>query len=166
MTWPEWSRERLISLVCRRRRPALLIISLRNTRTSFIGFQKPQIASVACPISGTIAAGISSIQVRPEFMLQMQACCYQECRAQQNAKNPAGYRRAAKPQRQPIGAGAQWPQRATYPQSPFSGPACCCDVAYLSQAFSQPTGPGRLWISLGASSLVVSDRGNKSVINL
>jgi hypothetical protein len=45
-----------------------------------------------------------------------------------------------------------WPQLATYPQSPFSGPACCCDVAYLSQAFSQPTGPGRLWISLGASS--------------
>ena len=37
-----------------------------------------------------------------------------------------------------------WPQLATYPQSPFSGPACCCDVAYLSQAFSQPTGPGRL----------------------
>ena len=32
----------------------------------------------------------------------------------------------------------------------FPGPACCCDVAYLSQAFSQPTGPGRLWISLGA----------------
>jgi hypothetical protein len=46
-----------------------------------------------------------------------------------------------------------WPQLATYPQSPFSGSACCCDVAYLSQAFSQPTGPGRLWISLGASSL-------------
>jgi len=48
---------------------------------------------------------------------------------------------------------AGWLQLATYPQSPFSGPACCCDVAYLSQAFSQPTGPGRLWISLGASSL-------------
>ena len=48
-----------------------------------------------------------------------------------------------------------WPQLATYPQSPFSGPACCCDVAYLSQAFSQPTGPGRLWISLGASLLLV-----------
>ena len=27
--------------------------------------------------------------------------------------------------------------------------------AYLSQAFSQPTGPGRLWISLGASLLLV-----------
>ena len=27
--------------------------------------------------------------------LQMQACCYQECGAQQDAKNPAGYRRAA-----------------------------------------------------------------------
>ena len=25
----------------------------------------------------------------------MQACCNQECRAQQNAKNSAGYRRAA-----------------------------------------------------------------------
>ena len=65
MTWPESSRERLISLVCRRRRPALLIISLRNTRTSFIGFQKPQIASVACRISGTIAAGISSSRNPP-----------------------------------------------------------------------------------------------------
>lgn len=50
-------------------------------------------------------------------------------------------------------AGVGWPQLATYPQSPFSGPACCCDVAYLSQAFSQPTGPGRLWISLSANSL-------------
>jgi hypothetical protein len=49
--------------------------------------------------------------------------------------------------------GVEWPQLATYPQSPFSGPACCCDVAYLSQAFSQPTGPGRLWISLGANLL-------------
>ena len=49
--------------------------------------------------------------------------------------------------------GVEWPQLATYPQSPFSGPACCCDVAYLYQAFSQPTGPGRLWISLGASLL-------------
>lgn len=48
----------------------------------------------------------------------------------------------------PLGVG--WPQLATYPQSPFSGPVCCCDVAYLCQAFSQPTGPGRLWISLGA----------------
>jgi hypothetical protein len=26
-----------------------------------------------------------------------------------------------------------------------------CDLAYLSQAFSQPTGPGRLWISLAAA---------------
>ena len=50
-------------------------------------------------------------------------------------------------------AGLRWPQLATYPQSPFSVPACCCDVAYLSQAFSQPTGPGRLWISLSANSL-------------
>ncbi len=49
--------------------------------------------------------------------------------------------------------GVGWPQLATYPQSPFSGLACCCDVAYLSQAFSQPTSPGRLWISLGANSL-------------
>jgi hypothetical protein len=49
--------------------------------------------------------------------------------------------------------GVEWSQLATYPQSPFSGPACCCDVAYLYQAFSQPTGPGRLWISLGASLL-------------
>ncbi len=49
--------------------------------------------------------------------------------------------------------GVGWPQLATYPQSPFSGPACCCDVAYLSQAFSHPTGPGRLWISLSANSL-------------
>jgi hypothetical protein len=54
-----------------------------------------------------------------------------------------------------IGAGVGWPQLATYPQSPFSGPARRCDVAYLSQAFSQPTGPGRLWISLGAGLLLV-----------
>jgi len=44
----------------------------------------------------------------------------------------------------------EWPQLATYPQSPLSGPACCCDVVDLYQAFSQPTGPGRLWISLVA----------------
>ena len=55
-------------------------------------------------------------------------------------------------------AGVGWPQLATYPQSPFSGPACCCDVAYLSQAFSQPTGPGRLWISLSANSLSATVR--------
>ena len=61
-------------------------------------------------------------------------------------------------------AGVGWPQLATYPQSPFSGPACCCDVAYLSQAFSQPTGPGRLWISLGAVVLLVPIRSNESVI--
>ena len=46
--------------------------------------------------------------------------------------------------------GLEWPQLATYPQSPLSGPACCCDVVDLCQAFSQPTGPGRLWISLVA----------------
>ena len=48
------------------------------------------------------------------------------------------------------GRGAGWLQLATYPQSPFSGPAHCCDVTDLYQAFSQRTGPGRLWISLGA----------------
>jgi hypothetical protein len=32
----------------------------------------------------------------------------------------------------------------------FSEPVRCCDVANLYQAFSQPTGPGRLWISLDA----------------
>jgi hypothetical protein len=56
---------------------------------------------------------------------------------------------------------SEWPQLATYPQSPFSGPTCCCDVAYLSQAFSQPTGPGRLWISLSANSL--SDTSSKMI---
>src|SRR5215467_8329850 len=45
-----------------------------------------------------------------------------------------------------------WLQLATYPQSPFSGPARCCDVTDLCQAFSQRTGPGRLWISLSADS--------------
>jgi hypothetical protein len=65
-----------------------------------------------------------------------------------NNLSPRGLKRI------PVGlAGVGWPQLATYPQSPFSGPACCCDVAYLSQAFSQPTSPGRLWISLGANSL-------------
>ena len=49
----------------------------------------------------------------------------------------------------------RWPRVAAtrdLPTIAFSGPACCCDVAYLSQAFSQPTSPGRLWISLGANS--------------
>ena len=48
------------------------------------------------------------------------------------------------------GHGVGWLQLATFPQSPFSGPARCCDVTDLFQAFSQRTGPGRLWISLGA----------------
>jgi len=60
-----------------------------------------------------------------------------------------------KTQRQTLGAGAHWPQLATYPQSPFSGPVRCCDVTDLYQAFSQRTGPGRLWISLGAHWLFV-----------
>ena len=65
-----------------------------------------------------------------------------------NNLSPRGLKRI------PVGLpGVGWPQLATYPQSPFSGPACCCDVAYLTQAFSQPTSPGRLWISLGANSL-------------
>lgn len=41
-------------------------------------------------------------------------------------------------------------QIATYPQSPGSGPACCCDVMVPCRAFSQHSGPGRLWISLAA----------------
>jgi hypothetical protein len=45
-------------------------------------------------------------------------------------------------------------QFATYPQSPFSGPVRCCDVTDLCQAFSQRTGSGRLWISLGAGLFV------------
>jgi hypothetical protein len=52
-----------------------------------------------------------------------------------------------------MGAGAARLQLATYPQSPFSGPAHCCDVTDLYQAFSQRTGPGRLWISLDAGLL-------------
>ena len=60
-----------------------------------------------------------------------------------------------KSERQTLGAGADGPQLATYPQSPFSGPVRCCDVTDLYQAFSQRTGPGRLWISLGADSLLV-----------
>jgi hypothetical protein len=55
-----------------------------------------------------------------------------------------------KPERQILGFADAWPQCATYPQSPFSEPVRCCDVANLYQAFSQPTGPGRLWISLDA----------------
>jgi hypothetical protein len=58
-----------------------------------------------------------------------------------------------------MGAGADRVQLATYPQSPFSGPARCCDVTDLYQAFSQRTGPGRLWISLDAGLLFVLDRG-------
>jgi hypothetical protein len=34
-----------------------------------------------------------------------------------------------------------------------SGPAHCCDVTDLYQAFSQRTGPGRLWISLDSGLL-------------
>jgi putative transposase len=49
-----------------------------------------------------------------------------------------------------LGFGHARPQCATYPQSPLSGPPHCCDVTDLSQAFSQDTGPGRLWISLDA----------------
>src|SRR6266404_9731420 len=49
-----------------------------------------------------------------------------------------------------MGAGAARLQLATYPHSPFAGPAHCCDVTDLYQAFSQRTGPGRLWISLDA----------------
>jgi hypothetical protein len=56
-----------------------------------------------------------------------------------------------------MGAGAARVQLATYPQSPFSGPARCCDVTDLYQAFSQRTGPGRLWISLDAGVLFVLD---------
>src|SRR5215472_18811533 len=52
------------------------------------------------------------------------------------------------------GCAAARVQLATYPQSPFSGPVRCCDVTDLYQAFSQPTGPGRLWISLGPALLV------------
>jgi hypothetical protein len=52
-----------------------------------------------------------------------------------------------------MGAGAARLQLATYPQSPFSGPAHCCDVTDLYQAFSQRTGPGRLWISLDSGLL-------------
>ncbi len=56
-----------------------------------------------------------------------------------------------------MGAGAARVQLATYPQSPFSGPARCCDVTDLYQAFSHRTGPGRLWISLDAGLLFVLD---------
>src|SRR6202022_5103178 len=58
-----------------------------------------------------------------------------------------------------MGAGADRVQLTTYPQSPFSGPARCCDVTDLYQAFSQRTSPGRLWISLDAGLLFVLDWG-------
>src|SRR5258708_8084167 len=64
-------------------------------------------------------------------------------------------RSSLKPERQTRGAGAARVQPAPYPQSPFSGPARCCDVTDLYQAFSQRTGPGRLWISLDAGVLFV-----------
>ena len=44
---------------------------------------------------------------------------------------------------------------ATYPQSPFPGRFRCSDVTDLYQAFSQHTGPGRLWLSLSAISLPI-----------
>ncbi len=55
-----------------------------------------------------------------------------------------------------------WPQLATYP--PFSGPACCCDVTYLYQTFSQHAGPGRLWISLGAGLLYVPNGATSQLL--
>jgi hypothetical protein len=38
--------------------------------------------------------------------------------------------------------GLGWPQLATYPQSPISRPAGCCDVAYLCQHSRNPPGQG------------------------
>jgi hypothetical protein len=70
-----------------------------------------------------------------------------------------------KPERQTMGAGAARVQRATYPQSPFSGPARCCDVTDLYQAFSQRTGPGRLWISLDAGLSFVLDWAGRKRLN-
>lgn len=49
----------------------------------------------------------------------------------------------------------------------FPGRRRCCDVAYLSQAFSQHTGPGRLWISLGPILLpdILSRDGQNQTMN-
>src|ERR1700737_5622990 len=58
-----------------------------------------------------------------------------------------------------VRSGGEWLQFATDPQSPDSGPVRCCDVMDLCQAFSQPTGPGRLWISLSAVVLQRSSWG-------
>jgi hypothetical protein len=60
-----------------------------------------------------------------------------------------------KPESQTLGPGVDRVQLATYPQSPLAGPARCCDVTDLYQAFSQRTGPGRLWISLDAGLLFI-----------
>ena len=49
-------------------------------------------------------------------------------------------------------------QLTTYPQTPFSGPAPCCDVTDLYQAFSQRTGPGRFWTSLHAGLLRITNQ--------
>ena len=98
MTWPEWSRERLISLVCRRRRPALLIIphgtlehhSGFSETTDCIGSLSHLRDDFGCWNFLYPKSALNLIATLP-----MQACCNQECRAQQNAKNPTGYRRAA-----------------------------------------------------------------------
>ena len=55
-------------------------------------------------------------------------------------------------------------RRMMYAVTP--NPACDgTDHGDPAPAFSQPTCPGRLWISLGADLLFVSDWGNESVIN-
>jgi len=50
-------------------------------------------------------------------------------------------------------AGVGWPQLATYPQSPFFRAGVLLRRSVPVPGFSQPTGPGRLWISLSANSL-------------
>src|SRR6516162_1192896 len=52
--------------------------------------------------------------------------------------------RTPKPERQTLGAGAARTQLATYPQSPLSGPARCCDVTDLYQAFRAAHRPGAI----------------------
>ena len=77
-----------------------------------------------------------------------------------NNLSPRGLKRI------PVGLpGVGWPQLATYPQSPFSGPACCCDVAYLSQAFSQPTGLGAIMNKSERRPCSCRIQANASVIN-
>ena len=97
------------------------------------------------PVVCSRAPGYWSIGVLEYWSIGVLECCWGRMSAvRMNIERVSSVEESfSRQERQTIGAGAEWLQLATYPQSPFFEPAGCCDVAYLSQAFSQPTSPGR-----------------------